>query len=191
VAGRLSEPCDTYERLWREAGKAFDNGSVRLDPWLKNRSADQRRGITLVARPSPEVSARVQAFLQEIAVVAPDQHLYQPPELHMTVLSVIPGSEHWRKQAEKISEYRTALAETLAGRDGFGVKFRGVTASADAVMIQGFPADDRLEKLRDDLRAALGKRGLGETLDRRYKAVTAHLTVMRFMTALSDWKPLK
>ena len=58
-------------------------------------------------------------------------------------------------------------------------------------MIQGFPVDNVLSQLRDDLRAALAGRGLGENLDRRYKIVTAHLTVVRFSKPMKDWGPLK
>ena len=57
-------------------------------------------------------------------------------------------------------------------------------------MIQGFPADDGLSRLRDELRDAFRKEGLGENLDRRYKTVTAHLTVMRFAEPEADWKRL-
>lgn len=58
-------------------------------------------------------------------------------------------------------------------------------------MIQGFPAGDSLARLRDDLRAALLNRGLGDNLDRRYKIVAAHLTIARFFRPLPDWQPLK
>jgi 2'-5' RNA ligase len=69
----------------------------------------------------------------------------------------------------------------------FSVKFRGVTASPDAVMIQGFPTDDSLAQLRDELRDEFRQGDLGENLDRRYKATTAHLTAMRFSNPQANW----
>ena len=57
-------------------------------------------------------------------------------------------------------------------------------------MIQGFPANDALLQLRDDLRDGFRKAGLGRNLDRRYKTVTAHLTVMRFSKAEAEWERL-
>jgi hypothetical protein len=47
-------------------------------------------------------------------------------------------------------------------------------------MIQGFPRDDTLVQIRDDLREKLRQNNLGEQLDARYKINTAHITVMRF-----------
>ena len=58
------------------------------------------------------------------------------------------------------------------------------------MLIQGFPQDDVLAQLRDDLRSALRDRGVSENLDRRYKIAAAHLTVMRFPNPQADWKRL-
>lgn len=180
-----------YEKLWQEATQAFDHGVVRLDAFLKNRPDDTRRGVTLVARPDAAVLASVANFLNEIAAVAPEQHFYQPPEFHLTVLSVIPGSESWRQPAQRLPDYLAVLDQVLKGRPPFSVSFRGVTASPEAVMIQGFSEDNALAQLRDVLRAALAARGLGKNLDHRYKIVTAHLTVVRFSTPMKDWRQLK
>jgi 2'-5' RNA ligase len=190
MTGRSPEQV-IYEKLWQQAALAFDSGAVRLDAFLKNQAGDTRRGVTLVARLDASVCARVKCFLDEIAAVAPQQHFYQPAEFHLTVLSVIPGSVSWRQPAQRLPDHLAALAEVLKGRPPFSVEFRGMTASPEAVMIQGFPEGNALAKLRDDLRAALAGRGLGENLDRRYKIATAHLTVVRFATPLQDWRPLK
>lgn len=180
-----------YEKLWQEASSAFDRGAMRLDKFLNNRPADKRRGVALAARPDATVSARVKKFLDKIAAVAPEQYFYQPEEFHVTVLAVIPGSETWQQSARRLPEYLAALDTVLKNRPAFSVKFHGVTASPEAVMIQGFPENNSLAQLRDDLRAALKARGLGENVDRRYKIATAHLTVARFGKPMSDWRPLK
>jgi 2'-5' RNA ligase len=180
-----------YDKLWQEAVAAFEGGAVRLDAFLKNRQADLRRGVSLAARPDPAVCAAVQRFLDEAAAVAPGQHFYRPPEFHLTVLPVIPGSTSWRQAAQRLPEHLAALETVLRGRPAFSVAFRGVTASPEAVMIEGFPEGSALPQLRDDLRAALAGRGLDENLDRRYKIATAHMTVARFCTAMKDWRPLK
>ena len=191
MAGDLSKPGDIYEKLWQEAVAAVGRGAPRLDPFLKNRAGDRRRGVTLVARPCPEVCRRIENFLRQIASVAPEQHFYLPPEFHLTVFSVIPGSESWRESVKKLPGYLAALEEVLKDRPAFSAAFRGVTASPEAVMVQGFPAGAALAQLRDDLRSALSRRGLTDGLDRRYKIAAAHLTVVRFSTAMADWQPLK
>jgi 2'-5' RNA ligase len=108
----------------------------------------------------------------------------------MTVLSVIPGSASWRGEIRRLPVCRAVVDEVLRGRRSFSVKFRGVTLSPEAVLIQGFPQGDGLARLREKLRAALRARGLGENLDRRYAIATAHLTVMRFSHPPVNWRRL-
>jgi len=58
-------------------------------------------------------------------------------------------------------------------------------------MVQGFPADDGLGRIRNQLREELRRSPLGEDLDRRYRIQVAHLTVMRFCRPDTDWQRLK
>lgn len=51
-------------------------------------------------------------------------------------------------------------------------------------MLQGFPRDTTLNDLRDHLRSALIRQGLGGSLDQRYHLVTAHSTLLRFTSPL-------
>jgi 2'-5' RNA ligase len=90
------------------------------------------------------------------------------------------------QQLARLPRYRDAVAEVLAGTPPFAIDVRGVTLSAQAVVAQGFPRCDTLAALRDRLRAALGAHGLGGGLDRRYRLVTAHVTLVRFAAPLRD-----
>jgi len=186
----LNEAQNIYDRLWRQTTAALKTGGLQVDPKLQKATRDPRRGATLVARPDAEVRNRVESLLREAAAICPGQHVYQPAELHLTVLAVIPGSESWHKKIQRLPACRKVLDEVSKNRRAFSVKFRGVTVSPEAVLIQGFPQDDRLAQLRDDLRTALRNRGAGEDLDRRYKIAAAHLTVMRFSHPQGDWKRL-
>ncbi len=191
MAGGLNREKEVYEELWKEAGAAFDSGTPRLDPFLRNRAGDKRRGITLIARPDSQVCLRINKILHEIAAVAPSQHFYHPSEFHITVLSVISGSERWQISARRLPEYLAVLDTVLDKRPAFSLAFRGITASPDAIMVQGFPIGGVLSELRGDLRDALSQNRLANNLDRRYKLVTAHLTVARFSNPMPDWKALK
>ncbi len=128
--------------------------------------------------------------MEQLARVAPGQHLYLPEELHVTVLAIISGSEFWRKEMRPLAASRAILNEVLQRSPAFKVHFRGVTASPGAVLVQGFPANDALKKMRDELRVAFGRNGLGGQLDRRYKINSAHMTVMRFGRPDTDWQRL-
>ena len=180
-----------YDRLWINAIATLPKpGGVQVDRFLERPAADPRRGATLVARPAAEVRDRVETFLRKAAAICPNQYFYRPAELHVTVMAVIPGSEIWRQEIHRLPACKKALAGVLSKGRAFSLKFCGVTASPEAVLIQGFPQDDVLAQLRDELRNALREQGVGENLDRRYKIAAAHLTVMRFSNPRADWKQL-
>ena len=186
----LTDAQRIYDQLWSKSSAALELGGLRVDPLLRGKADDPRRGATLVARPNVVVRKRVETFLREAAAICPGQYFYKPAELHVTVLSVIPSSESWREEIHQLPVVRTVLDEGLKNCRAFSVKFRGVTVSLEAVLVQGFPQDDALARLRDELRSALRERGVGENLDRRYKIAAAHLTVMRFSNPKADWKRL-
>jgi len=190
MGGELTKAQRIYDQLWRRTRAALESGGLRVDPLLREKTGDPRRGATLVARPKAGVRKRVETFLREAAAICPDQYFYQPAELHVTMLAVIPCSESWREEIHRLPVCRTVLDEVLKNCRAFSLKFRGVTVSPEAVLVQGFPQDDSLARLRDELRSALRDRGAGENLDRRYKIAAAHLTVMRFSNPKADWKRL-
>jgi hypothetical protein len=142
-------PSQIYQQLWTEAMAAFERGSPQIDPNLSGNAKDARRGVTLVLRPSPAVRAKVENVLAGLVRVAPGQHFYRPEEFHVTVLSVISGTEFWRKEIHQLAACRAVISEVLSCQRPFKISFRGVTASSEAVIIQGFPRDDALGKLRD------------------------------------------
>jgi 2'-5' RNA ligase len=186
----LTGPGRIYDRLWRKTGELLKSGRIGIDPHLRDKAGDGRRGVTLVGRPDATVRRRVGKFLREAAAICPRQHFYKLPELHLTVMTIIAGSELWRDEIRQLPACRAVLGSVLKNGRPFSVQFRGVTVSADAVMIRGFPADDALSRLRNEIRDAFRKEGLVGNLDRRYKTVTAHLTVMRFSEPEADWKRL-
>jgi len=190
MGAALTEARRIYERLWRKTGARLKSGQMRIDPRLRDKAGDDRRGVTLVARPDAGVRRKVVKFLREAAAICPGQHFYKPSELHVTVMAIIANSELWRKEIHQLPACRAVLDGVLKNCGPFRIDFHGVTVSPDAVMIQGFPAEDVLSRLRDEIRAAFRKAGLGENLDRRYQTVTAHLTVMRFSEPAADWRRL-
>jgi 2'-5' RNA ligase len=178
-----------YQRLWSEAAAAFERGEHKIDPHLSDKANDRRRGVTLICRPSPSVREAVADYISRLAKACPGQYFYRPEELHITVLSIISGTELWEREMSRLDACRPIIGEVLGRCRPFKIHFRGVTASPDSVLIQGFPVGDDLATIRDELRAAFASHGLGDMPDRRYKATTAHMTVMRFSKPCPDLKP--
>ncbi len=169
---------------------AFEQGQPHIDPHLSDKANDLRRGVTLIFRPAPPVRNAVARFLGRLTTICPGQHIYRPEELHVTVLSIISGTEHWQRETERLDACRPLIREALARHRSFKINFHGVTASPGSVLIQGFPHGDALAAIRDDLRTAFIRNGLGDMLDRRYKISGAHMTAMRFGKSCADLKPL-
>jgi 2'-5' RNA ligase len=169
-----------YDRLWAEAQEHFAAGRVRTDAHLLDRASDRRRGISLIIRPTPDIIARLGVVIDALNAIAPGQHVYRPDELHVTLLSLISAAADFDLDAVPLDRYRAVLEKLFAQVQPFTIRFTGVTASPDTVFVGG--QSDALNTLRDRLRADLTRAGLGETLDRRYRIVTAHATVLRFQT---------
>jgi 2'-5' RNA ligase len=183
MGSALNETRQVYERLWHGAVPAFGRNDFEFDHHLLNKSQDLRRGLTLALRPCPKVQALIKAFLLELANAAPGQYFYRPEEFHVTVLAIIPGSESWQDKIHHLPAYQSIISGVLKKHSKFSIAFQGVTASRDAVMIQGFPGDDTLAQIRDELREALRQNKFDEQLDVRYKICTSHITAMRFCNA--------
>ena len=174
-----------YNKLWEKSRAGFEAGIFELDPWIDD-STDDRLGITLLARHSREVRERIRAFLGELQQVAPEQYFYPDTDLHITVLSIISCTSGFTLSAVNTADYVQLLESITRHANPFKVEFNGITASPEAVMIQGFPLDNGLQTLRESIRAAFSSTSLLQSLDKRYTLKTAHATVLRFRASVQQ-----
>jgi 2'-5' RNA ligase len=181
---------EIYEKLWSEAVSAFERGGQKTDRYLPDKTGDLRRGTTLIFRPPAKARNAIADFMSRLGEICPGQYLYRQDELHITVLSVITMTELWAQEMDRFEKCRPLIAQALAAQRPFKIKFQGVTASADSVLIQGFPLDDGLAATRTALRDAFARAGFADMLDRRYKVTAAHISIMRFCRPCADIKRL-
>lgn len=181
---------EIYEKLWNEAVFAFERGEQKIDRHLPDKTGDLRCGVTLLLRPSAIVRDAVTDFMSRLARICPGQYFYKPQELHVTALSIISGTELWQREMDRFQKCRPIIGEVLKAQRPFKMKFHGVTASPDSILIQGFPLDDGLAAIRIALREAFARAGFADMLDRRYKVTAAHITIMRFCRPCADMKRL-
>jgi 2'-5' RNA ligase len=177
---------EIYEKLWNAAVPAFERGAERIDRHLPDKTRDLRRGVTLLCRPLPIARGAVTDFMGRLAEICPRQYFYQPEELHVTVLSIITMTELWEQEMDRFKECRPLIGRALSGQRPFKIKFYGVTASPDSILIQGFPLNDGLGAIRTSLRQTFTRAGFADMLDRRYKVTAAHITIMRFSRPCPD-----
>jgi len=175
-----------YDQLWSGAIRKIRAGEIQIDPVLEARTPDQRRGLTLIARPSPGMRQSVSAFLRELRRVEPDQYYYSASEFHITVLSLFTATVDFEPFFARQKLYVTAVDAALMDLQPIPISFEGVTASRGTVMIQGFFEGNKLNEVRNVLRRRLRLDGLANGLDQRYRLQTAHMTTVRFRAALRD-----
>lgn len=176
---------DHYNRMWQDSlamiqGKGFD-----FDPLIGS-IMDHRYGITLLIRPDRQVRNSIQAFLDEVKRVEPDQYHYPLSDIHVTVMPIISCYEGFRLENIQAGEYIQLLKDCLGDIPVFNIRFWGVTGSPSTLMVKGFPGDHTLENVRDRLRSAFKKSALEQSLDKRYVLQTAHSTVVRFKNPVTN-----
>ncbi|UCG24999.1 MAG: hypothetical protein JSW55_03115 [Chloroflexota bacterium] len=181
---------EIYDRLWAEALSYFEKNQVAVDPYLRDKAADRRLGLSVIGRPAPGVCRRFTAFLDQLKQVAPQQYFYQASEFHLTILSLFTATVEFTAHWANRDAYRAAVDQALHNGRSFAVRYEGVTASKNAVMVQGFAQGSGLEQLRAELRKALRAFGLDGGLDQRYAIETAHSTVLRFSSRPKDMPQL-
>ncbi len=173
-----------YDAMWERAFPAVAAGAVDLDARLAA-GPDPRRGVTLIARPGPQLAARFDALLDRLAAAAPGQYRHPQPDMHLTILSLFTVGDDVAPALARLGDYRAAVRAAVAGVPAFAIDFDGIALSRGAVLARGFPCGPALETLRERLRAALRERGLDASLDQRYRLVTAHATLLRFVRPLA------
>ncbi len=171
-----------YDNLWQDALVQFNANTWQVDPYI-NAQQDNRRGLTLLARLSPGVTSRVSNFLSALRKIEPNQYFYPAADFHLTILSIISCYAGFQHNPQLDEAYIARIGECLAELPPPKIHFQGITASPACVIIQGFPADENLQILRDRLRNKFQSGPLPTAIDARYPLITAHLTVMRFQAA--------
>lgn len=174
-----------YDSLWKQTLPKFKRAQFEFDP-LINAAEDTRYGVTLLARPSDEVKQNILKPLDKIKSVAPNQYYYPDSDLHLTVLSIISCYAGFTLDEIDPLEYRDLISSAIDSVSPFRIQFKGLTASPSCILVQGFPENDQLNKLRNNLRNKFNQSKLQHSIDQRYKLQTAHMTVIRFKEPFKD-----
>ncbi len=171
--------------MWTHSSRQFDSGRFEYDALIDN-VKDTRRGITLLARPCERVRTAVENLLNDLRTTEPQQYYYPNTDIHLTILSIISCYEGFSLNLVDPAAYTGLVQEVLRAHSSFKIRFSGLTASPSCVLVQGFPLNNELKKIRDDLRKRFRASGLKHSIDKRYSIQTAHSTILRFKAPLSE-----
>ena len=145
------------------------------DPLLKNALTDSRMSLVVLIRISPDVAERINCCLDDLKGIEPNLYYYPAKDFHITVMDVLKGEEG-REIPTNINEYIRCIEECSKDISPFKIRFDGLTASDNAVLVRGY-YDDQLMVFRQRLRDMLKQRGL--SLEERYKTISSHVTIAR------------
>jgi 2'-5' RNA ligase len=168
----------------------FRDNKFELDYYLNHREEDLRRGVTLIGRLGNEVTENIIDFIEECKAIEPGQHYYERNEIHITILSIISCYNGFHKENIDKEQYVDIIKKSIDKAGPIEIRFRGITASPSCIMIQGYPVDDRLKKIRDQLRENFSGSKLENSIDKRYLLETAHSTIIRFKNQVKNPDPL-
>lgn len=181
-----------YIEMWNNAEQKISQHQYEIDRLIGS-AEDTRRGITVLSYlkdTEGNVNNKLMMFMNELAALEPEQYYYPENELHLTLLSVVSCIEGFSLSTVDVTAYQQLFTETVNSIGPIDIHCYGVTASPGCVLIQGFPVDEKLQVLREKLRAAFYGSALHTTMDSRYKLTTAHSTLARFQAPLRDNKKL-
>jgi len=174
-----------YEHLWSEALFKFQQKKFETDP-LIDAISDQRRGITLLIRPNAAVKKSISTFISALQKIAPNQYYYPSSDIHITIMSIISCYEGFDIDTINLPAYRKLIALSIKNTEKTQIQFKGITASDSCIMLKGFPQNDTLNSIRNNLRINFANTDLENSMDKRYKIMTAHATVVRFKSEMKN-----
>lgn len=177
-----------YETLYNESIVKIKSGNIETDGLIDS-ATDNRYGITLRIRPDTALTKRILDFLEQLRQVDPHQYYYRESDIHITVMSIISCYSGFNLQRIAIPDYIRVIEQSIAG-EKIAIRFTGITASPSCIMLRGFPEDDTLNSIRNNLRTNFKSSNLEQSIDKRYSIQTAHTTVVRFrkpITRLNEY----
>ncbi|PGY12678.1 2'-5' RNA ligase family protein [Bacillus sp. AFS031507] len=142
----------------------------------------------MIGRLNGDTLTEILGFLNEGLALEPNQHFYTKEDIHLTILSIISCDDTFDIGKINKEDYITVIDNAMNSLRSFKISFKGITASPSCVMIQGFPLDDNLLRLRNQLRHSFLSSHLKQSMDERYTLKTAHSTVIRFKNPLQNNK---
>lgn len=182
-----------YDGMWQRFEFASKNNKYELDPYLLDHSHDTRRGITALAylnQGDHTTIDKIADFKNAVQSLEPNQYYHPRDELHLTVLPIISCIPKFSLAEIDITSYIDVFRLALRNTGKIEIKYQGVTASPNCIVVQGFPVSDALEQLRNTLRTRFIEADLRVTFDTRYKQVTAHSSIIRFKTPITHSQQL-
>ncbi len=174
---------EIYQEMWATAYPIIKAGLIIPDNQIDNK-VDNRRGMTLLIRPSPQIIDTMEQFLRAAFPFAPNQYYYPASDLHLTTLSIFSCKASFDWKQIDLATYQKIIQQTLNNFTTFPISYIGITLSNTGIVAKGYDPTGTLNKIRAALRSAFKRTSLVHTIDQRYVLKAAHSTLIRFKKPL-------
>jgi hypothetical protein len=182
MAYSLSE-LEAHRRTFREGARAAflrDGPMIDLDlaNELRRPNTDQRCGINFVCRPTTEIRKAITGIQKHLNNLEPEQYYYPELDIHLTLLEMC----HSRMPQEVIeiaNDLTSKLLSLFQDVASFTLYSPALSLDRRGCALTFLPSNDTLQLSRDLL--AIRLRDSGIPLAPRYKATSAHVSIMRYV----------
>lgn len=174
-----------YERIWSATKDDLARGHVQADPIPGEKSS--RWGVSAILRPTEEVTATLEEVIRQLSVwTGKEQVLYTRANLHTTISTIELYRAAVPQNDEQVAQYIHILQEIAPRYFPLRIAYQGLTASQIGIIAQGWPLDDHLYRLRQDLHQQLQAHNLAHGPDTRKLRRTAHASLAVFTGAVRN-----
>ena len=163
------------------------SGNETIDHLLNAPEKDRRFGITLLIPLSDAIASSISPIRDDIRRIEPQQYFYTGPDLHITVLDLQRAHEGFQRDSDRLENCIRLIETVLPGIEPFEISFKGIILSSAGILIKGYYREG-LQHLRTGVRNRAVERGI--TLRERYQSLSAHVTIVRFKSALLNRRRL-
>ena len=181
---KLSVMNQIYDSLWIEGVNSLTAGKYVIDEHI-NSGQDMRRGLSLILRLNSKATGNISKFIQRCKEIEPEQYYYPEQDFHVTFLSIISCNNSFDLNEIKVNDYIEKLRPVIENTCKIVIEHNGITATGSCVMVKGF-SGEKINELREKVRKKITDSGLEQTIDKRYKLLTAHITIIRYAKKLSN-----
>jgi nucleoside phosphorylase/tetratricopeptide (TPR) repeat protein len=184
----------SLKKLYRDIAikgeECLRKGTVDPSEHLINLAQDSRRGLTIVIRPSLRVAKNLESVVNRLTNSCTSLFGYDATRFHITLLSLKTAVENFHAEQFPLDTYETTIEQAVKAFPAPTIQFIGVCPTPNSIVATGFPSNESLELIRDELRRLLKLRGLDHGVDERYAIRGAHLVLARFLRKEADFSRL-
>ena len=177
----MKDPERIFADIFASAVSYWSRDNLRIDPFLLDKTRDNRFGLSLIVRPAGELREKFAGIQTELRGILGNQYDYPGSDFHLTVLTLVSCVDGFRSAPQEEEKYIRCLSPVLSLERPFRLTFRGVCASADSVFFKLADGYSRLNALREGLRRVISGQGLDSAMDKRYRLEAGHVTGTRFI----------